>query len=97
MQQQFFYTFTSTTVNRVHLCRLSSVDAHTVYCLETSHGKTTIDIIHDIVLWHFATCTSVNRLNYMCPGRDIKLHPHRVNLYRIGFVGSGLVLAKALT
>jgi len=32
-------------------------------------------------------------------GHDIKLHPHRVKLglYRIGCVGSGLVLAKALT
>jgi len=29
----------------------------------------------------------------MCPGLDIKLHPHRVKLYRIGCVGSGLVLA----
>jgi len=26
-----------------------------------------------------------------------KLHPHQVELYRIGCVGSGLVLAKALT
>jgi len=34
------------------------------------------------------------RLN--SPGHDIKLHPHRVNLYRIGCVGHGLVLAKAL-
>jgi len=31
------------------------------------------------------------------PGHDIKLHPHRVKLYWIGCVGSGLVLAKALT
>jgi len=31
------------------------------------------------------------------PGHDIKLHPHRVKLYRVGCVGSGLVLAKALT
>jgi len=38
---------------------------------------------------------------YVCdvwdPGHDVKLHPHRVKLYRIGCVGSGLVLAKALT
>jgi len=36
-------------------------------------------------------------LSCMCRGRDIKLHPHRVKLYRMGCVGSGLVLAKALT
>jgi len=36
-------------------------------------------------------------LSYMCPGHDMKLHPHRVELYRIGCVGSGLVLVKALT
>jgi len=34
----------------------------TYCCVETSHGKITIDIIHDIVVWHFATCTSVNCL-----------------------------------
>jgi len=31
-------------------------------------------------------------LSYMCPGHDIKLHPHRMKLYRIGCVGSDLVL-----
>jgi len=34
---------------------------------------------------------------YALPCHDIKLHPHRVKLYRVGCVGSGLVLAKALT
>jgi len=33
----------------------------TYRCPETSHGKVTRHI-HDIVLWHFATCTSVNYL-----------------------------------
>jgi len=32
----------------------------TYCCLETRHGK--INIIHDIVLWHFATWTGVNFL-----------------------------------
>jgi len=36
-------------------------------------------------------------LSYIHPGHDVKLHPHRLKLYRIGCVGSGLVLAKALT
>jgi len=36
------------------LCRF------TYCCLEISQGK--ITSIHDIVLWHFATCTSVNCL-----------------------------------
>jgi len=30
-------------------------------------------------------------------GHDIKLHPHRVKLYRMGCLGSGLLLAKALS
>jgi len=42
----------------------------TVALQETIRGR--IDIIHDVVLWHFATCTSVNCLTYMCPGHDIK-------------------------
>jgi len=25
-------------------------------------------------------------LSYMCPGHDIKMHPHGVKLYRIGCV-----------
>jgi len=42
------------------LCRLSPVDAHAV-ALKPFMGKY-LDIILDIVLWHFATCTSVNCL-----------------------------------
>jgi len=38
-----------------------------------------------------------SELSYMCPGHDIKLHPLRVKFYRLGCVGSDLVLAKALT
>jgi len=45
---------------RSQLCRLSPVDASTV-ALKPVIGKQ-LDIIHDIVLWHFAPCTSVNRL-----------------------------------
>jgi len=33
------------------------------------------------------------KLSYMCPWHDVKLRQHRVKLYRIGCVGSGLVLA----
>jgi len=72
----------------------------TYCCPEISHGKITIDIIHDIILCQYcivAFCYVPKcELSYMCPGHDIKLHPHRVKLYRIGCVGSGLVLAKAL-
>jgi len=50
------------------LCRLSPIDAHTV-ALKPVMGKQ-LDIIHDIVLWHFAMCISVNCLT--CPGHDIK-------------------------
>jgi len=58
----------------------------TYCCPETSHGKITRHIILDIVLWHFAIRVHKCELSYMCPGHDIKLHPHRVKLYRIGCV-----------
>jgi len=54
----------------------------TYCCPETSAWENNLDIIHDIVLGHFAARTSVN----LCPGHDVKLHPHQVNLYRIGCV-----------
>jgi len=66
-----------------------------IHSLETSHGK--------ITRHHSRYCTVAFcyvhkcELSYMCPDHDIKLHPHQVKLYRIGCVGSGLVLAKALT
>jgi len=67
----------------------------TYCCLETSHGKITR---HYLRYCTMAFCIVYKcELSYMCPGHDIKLHPHRVKLYRIGCVGSGLVLAEALT
>jgi len=45
---------------------------------------------------HYLTCIRCE-LFYMCTGHDLKLHPHRVKLYRLGCVGSDLVLAKVLT
>jgi len=33
-------------------------------------------------------------LSYIYPGHDAKLHPHRVKLYRLRCVGSGLVVVK---
>jgi len=79
------------------LCRLSPVDAHTV-ALKPIHGKITrhysryctveFCYVHKCELYHIMFWSS---------GHDVKLHPHRVKLYRIGCVGSGLVLAKALT
>jgi len=67
----------------------------TYCCFETNHGKITR---------HYSPCCIVAfcyvhkcELFCMCTGNDIKLHPHRVKLYRIGCVGSCLVLAKALT
>jgi len=77
------------------LCRLSPVDAHTVAVKPVMYEK---------IARHYSRYCAVEfcyvhkcKLSYMCPGHDIKLHPHRVKLYRIGCVGSGLVLAKALT
>jgi len=51
-----------------------------------------------LILWLSHLC--LNQLTTTCvasPGHDIKLHPHRVKLYRIGCVGFGSVLAKVLT
>jgi len=53
-----------------------------------------LDIIRDIVLCYFAACTI--ELSYMCPGHNVRLHPHQVKLYRIGCVGSELLLVKAI-
>jgi len=66
-----------------------------VQVAETNHGKITR---HYSRYCAVAFCYVLKcELSCMCPGHDIKLHPHRVKLYRIGCVGSGLVLAKALT
>jgi len=50
-------------VVEAQLYRLSAVDAHTDV-LKPIHGKL-FDIIHDIVLWHFAMSTSVNCHTYI--------------------------------
>jgi len=75
------------------LYRLSTVDAHTDV-LKSIHGK---------IIWHYSRYCAVAfcyehkcELSYIHPGLDVKLHAHRVKLYQIGCVGSGLVLAKAL-
>lgn len=75
-------------------CRLSLVDAHTV-ALTPVHGKITRHYSRYCAVAF--CCTLKCELSYRCPGHDHKLHPHRVNLYRIGCVGSGFVAAKALT
>jgi len=76
------------------LYRLSTVNAHTDV-LKPIHGK---------IIWHYSRYCAVTfcyehkcELSYIHPGHDVKLRPHRVKLYRIGCVGSGLALAKALT
>jgi len=74
---------------------LSIVSCQCTYCCpETIHGEITR---------HYSRCCIVAfcyvhkcELSYMCPGRDIKWHPHRLKLYQIGCMGSGLVLVKAL-
>jgi len=76
------------------LYRLSTVDAHTDV-LKPIHGKI---IGHYSRYYPVAFCYEHKcELSYIHPGHDVKLHPHRVKLYRIGCVGSDLVLAKALT
>jgi len=49
-------------------------------------------IIHEFVLWHFTACANVN----LCAGHEAKLHAHRVKLYRMVGIESGLAVAKAL-
>jgi len=63
-------------VVEAQLYPLSPVDT-----LKPVHGKW-LDAIHDIVMWHFAALHK-RELSYMCPGDDVKLHPHRVKFYRI--------------
>jgi len=59
-QSRVFCSLLTLNLVGAQLCQLSPVDAHTV-ALKPVMGKY-LDIIHDIVLWHFATCTSVNCL-----------------------------------
>jgi len=71
------------------------------------------DTMYHVIIWDVTDCNTGNlkismaavafcyehkcELLYIHPGHDVKLHPHRVKLYQIGCVGSGLVLARALT
>jgi len=75
---------------------VSIVYCRSTYCCpETSHGKITrhYSLYYSVAFCYMHKC----ELSYMCPGHDIILHPHRVKLYWIRRVGSGLVLAKAIT
>jgi len=75
---------------------VSIVSRWCTYCLlETSHGKITRHYSQycSVAFCYVHKCERY----YMCPGHDIKLHPHQVKLFWIGCVESGLVLAKTLT
>jgi len=62
-----------------------------------------VTLLFNISHWAVDLCRSLATIDpysvslSSSPGHDIKLHPHRVKLYRIMCVGSGLVLVKALT
>jgi len=65
---------------------VSNVSCRCTYCcLETSHGKITRHCSRycTVAFCYVLKC----ELSYMCPGHDIKLHLHRVKLYRIGCLG----------
>jgi len=49
--------------------------------LMTSHGKITRQYSRycTVAFFYVHKC----ELSYMCPGHDIKLHPHKVKLYQI--------------
>jgi len=62
-------------------------------CLETSHGKITRHYSRycTVAFCYVLKC----ELSYMCPGYDIKLHPHRLKLFRIALVcGIGLGIGE---
>jgi len=63
--------------------------------IETSHAKISRHYSRYCTVAFCYVCKC--ELSCMCPGHDIKLHPYGVKLYRIGCVGSGLVLANTLT
>jgi len=76
-------------VVETQFCRLSPVDARAVAHKEFKGNY--LEIIHDIVLWHIAACTSE------CAGYDVELHPHRVKLCGIWFrdsKGANLVIKQ---
>jgi len=41
-------------------------------------------------------CGNHHSLSLERPGNDVKLHPHREKIYRLGCAESGIVLAKVL-
>jgi len=65
----------------------------------TNVKKSTSIVLHKLDSLHSSIGAGSTRISVILApmGHDIKLHPHRMKLYRIGCVGSGLVSAKALT
>jgi len=68
----------------------------TYCCLETSYRRITRHYSRS-VLWHFATCASVNCYTYILVMIMNCIHTERNYKYRIGCVGSCVVLVKAIT
>jgi len=75
----------------INLIRVSIVNARTV-ALQPIYGK---------ISQHYSRYCAVEfgymhncELSYIYPGHNVKQHLHRV-IYRIGCVGSGLILVKA--
>ena len=59
LDEQIAFLTTYPHVVGAQLYRMSPVDAHTV-ALKPIRGKITRHSLHDVVLRHFAACTSVN-------------------------------------
>jgi len=76
-------------LNVINLFRLPHRDDITV-ALKPVHGEIARHI-HNIVLWHFAACASMNYHTSQYPGHEANLHPQWVKLYPIGCVESGLM------
>jgi len=73
INHSFFYLYTSVcTIVSIVSCRC------TYCCRETSHGKITRHYSRycAVAFCYVHKC----ELSYMCPGHDIKLHPHRVKI-----------------
>jgi len=84
-----------TPCGRVQLCRLSSVDAHTV-TLKPVHGKITRHYSRYCTV--VFCCVHKCELSYMCPGHDVILHPYQVKLFWKWCEEFGYwILVKALT
>jgi len=86
--------FTDCLTHR-HLCGSNTVVLIFSCCLKLFHGKITRHYLRYCAV-EFCGVHACE-LSDMCLGHDVKLHPYQVKLYRIRCVGSGLVLAKALT